>query len=108
MSGPSGWLGTRRPEPPADLRARVLDHVTEVESESVGPPGTAGGSVMERLLKAGRDRLDRARVRPGRVRESAFELLVADALVTYACEAALESEDPVTALEAVVEVGRRQ
>lgn len=44
--------------------------------------------------------------RPGRVRESAFELLVADALVTYACEAALESDDAVKALGRLTEVGR--
>ncbi len=63
---------------------------------------------VERLVRAARDRLDAARARPGRVRESAFELLVADALITYACEAALETEDPSATLEAVSEVGRRQ
>jgi hypothetical protein len=34
--------------------------------------------------------LRRARMRPGRVRESAFALLTADALLTHACEGALE------------------
>ena len=53
-----------------------------------------------------RKSLAAAVARPGRVRESAFELLVADALVTYACEAALETERPVEALERIVEVGR--
>lgn len=63
---------------------------------------------VDRLLDAARDRLDAARARPGRIRTSALELLVADALLTYACEAALETEDPATALEAIAEVGRRQ
>jgi len=39
---------------------------------------------------------------PGRVRESAFDLLAADALLTYACEAALESPDPEGVLGAIL------
>jgi len=53
---------------------------------SEGPP------TPEILAGAGLEALER--VRPGRVRGSAFELLGADALLTYACEAALELEDP--------------
>jgi len=48
--------------------------------------------------------LDAARARPGRVRESAFRLLEADALLTYACEAALESGDPEAALRRILSV----
>lgn len=92
------WLGTRRPAPPADLRGRIAESVGRTESRGR----------VDRLLDAARDRLDAARARPGRIRRSAFELLVADALVTYACEAALETEDPATALEAIAEVGRRR
>lgn len=73
-----------------------------------GDDGPVARARVDRLTRAARDRLDRARARPGRVRASAFELLVADALVTYACEAALETEDPSTALEIIAEVGRRQ
>jgi hypothetical protein len=36
------------------------------------------------------------------VRESAFDLLTADALLTYACEAALEAEDPESTLQVLV------
>jgi hypothetical protein len=50
----------------------------------------------------GRDRLEAALARPGRVRESAFRLLEADALLTYACEAALEAEDPAGALRRIL------
>ncbi len=57
-----------------------------------------GAALADALTEAGRRRLDDARARPGRVRASAFRLLEADALLTYACEAALESDDPATAL----------
>lgn len=98
MSDLDDWLRTRRPEPPADLRGRIAERAGDMDSRRR----------VDRLLDAARDRLDAARARPGRIRASAFELLVADALVTYACEAALETEDPATALEAIAEVGRRQ
>ena len=57
------------------------------------------------LLKAAGAALDAARAKPGRVRESAFHLLAADALLTYACEACLESPDPGAALERVLTIG---
>ncbi len=57
------------------------------------------------LLASARAHLDQARARPGRVRESAFDLLTADALVTYAAEAALESDDPESALRGLLAIG---
>jgi hypothetical protein len=54
------------------------------------------------LADEGRVRLAAARARTGRVRESAFRLLEADALITYACEAALDTEDPEAALRHVL------
>jgi hypothetical protein len=128
------WLEARRPEASADLRARIVEQVLEADSAAgprdVGHPGPPSSPAAGRepdgpgqglsdddrmarwrvhqLVETARDRLDVARARPGRVRASAFELLVADALVTYACEAALETEDPVAALEAIAEVGWRR
>lgn len=99
MTSTAPWLGDRRPEAPDDLAARVL--------ERVRGPGDGSGERADLLLAAARISLHEALDRPGRVRGSAFELLVADALATYACEAALESERPREALERVVEVGRR-
>ena len=55
---------------------------------------SAVSTVPVELLRGGLRELDRARTAPGRVRESAFHLLAADALLTYACEAALETGDP--------------
>jgi hypothetical protein len=46
--------------------------------------------------------------KPGRVREAAFDLLTADALLTYACEAALEGEDPAAALARLGSLGEDQ
>lgn len=54
--------------------------------------------IWEALMRAGVDSVDRARAAPGRVRESAYHLLRADALLTYACEAALEDADPAATL----------
>jgi len=85
------WLASRRPAPPADLATRV-----QVEAEGV--------ALHAALATEGRARLTRARARLGRVRESAFVLLEADALVTYACEAALEAEDAEAALHHVLTV----
>jgi len=71
-------------------------------AEPTAPPGLAerlrahaenAVATHAALAAAGRVRLNEAIARPGRVRESAFTLLEADALLTYACEAALDAED---------------
>ena len=89
MSALSNWMAGRRPAPPADLAAAL--HVDD-----------AGGAFDVALSLAASTRLADARSRPGRVRASAFRLLEADALVTYACEAALETEDPEGALRRIL------
>jgi len=86
------WLGERRPPAPSELAAEVAT-------------GLGQGEPFASLLSASGRRLDEARARPGRVRDSAFSLLAADALITYACEAALESDDPEGSLRRIVEVG---
>jgi hypothetical protein len=80
-------MAGRRPAPPADL------------AEALALPGEAS---VEGLAAEGESRLCVARARLGRVRESAFRLLEADALITYACEAALEREDPEVALRRIL------
>jgi hypothetical protein len=101
------WLDGRRPPPPPDLDAELSRDFDRVPRDVGARSGeTPGGDVFhEVLLRAARARLDESRARPGRVRESAFELLAADALITYACEAALESDDPEAALGRLFEVG---
>ncbi|MBM4182630.1 MAG: hypothetical protein FJ207_00225 [Gemmatimonadetes bacterium] len=89
MTSLAAWMEARRPPPPADLAERV--HIAGVDVA----PHVA-------LADEGRARLAAARARPGRVRESAFRLLEADALFTYACEAALETDDPEAALRGIL------
>lgn len=90
MSDARRWLGERRPRPPEDLAGRLAD----VEA--------LDGSLVSGLTNAARSRLDEARAQPGRVRQSAFRLLEADALFTYACEAALETQDPAGVLRSIL------
>jgi hypothetical protein len=77
----------RAPYPPPGLAQRLRDDGDHGE-----------GAPHRTLASAARTSLDRARARPGRVRESAFTLLEADALLTYACEAALDAENPEAAI----------
>jgi hypothetical protein len=80
------WVATRVPAPPATLLERVLLAL-----------GESGGDEARRAPEHCLDAAERivgGLLRAGRTgRESAGELLAADALVTYAFEAA--SEDPV-------------
>lgn len=84
-----GFLASRHPGPPAALEAWI---------GSLSLEGPAEGA----LLRGGLAELRRARSRPGRVRESALSLLAADALLTWACEAALEAGDPEASMAVVL------
>ena len=89
MSDVCTWIEARQPPAPMDL----------------GPwsrTGVESGSMAERITRLARAALDEACAAPGRVRESAFHLLAADALVTYACEAALDEADPIAALRTIL------
>lgn len=107
MSELTDWLGARRPLAPSDLaeavQAALAEHAVGragSADEVAGPTRTDGW--VDGLTQAGARRLADALERPGRVRESAFRLLEADALLTYACEAALEADDPERALQRVL------
>ena len=92
----TAWVEARRPPAPADLAERVRRSGTEHPADP---------DRVTALVRMASDRLDAARASRGRVRESAFQLLAADALVTYACEAALEADDPVASLGQILSVG---
>ena len=53
-------------------------------------------------METAREALDEARSPFEKVSARAFFLLEADALITYACEAALEADDPGRALRKVL------
>ena len=76
MVDPMGWLAVREPAPPKELGAWL--RIDPVEGETM-----AGV-----LSAAAAEELGEALARPGRSREGAYHLLAADALMTYACEAA--------------------
>lgn len=98
MTAPRDWMRARRPAPPADLGERL----GTVE-------GLTGAALVDHLVDEALVALDRARAATGRVRESALDLLVADALLTYACEAALELPDAEGTLTRISQMaaGRR-
>jgi hypothetical protein len=78
----ASWLDARRPAPPAALRARI--------DATLGEALHDDGDVAALCLVAG-ERLVREIIRDNATsRESALDLLAADALVTYAFEAASE------------------
>lgn len=79
----SAWLDARRPAPPARLRARIDAALGDALSND------ASGAA-EACLRAG-ERLAHELLRENATsRDSALDLLAADALVTYAFEAASE------------------
>jgi hypothetical protein len=75
------WLATRTPAPPGLLETRVRDMLADTVNDDVSV-------APDRLLDAA-ERTVAALLAEGRTgRESAADLLAADALVTYAFEAA--------------------
>lgn len=98
------WMAGREPPPPEPLAAALRGVAPTVGSPGAGfdhAPGAAP-SLADGLASAARDRLKLALARPGRVRESAYRLLEADALFTYACEAALERGDATAVLRRIL------
>jgi hypothetical protein len=83
------WLSTRKPAVPESF----LSHLLGEGPGSLDPWGLAGRGegALQRVLEA-----------PGRVRAAAFHLLVADAFLTWACEAMAREPDGGLALESLV------
>jgi hypothetical protein len=80
---PAQWLDSRRPLPPAELRARI--------DAALGRDLLANvDDVMEVLLAAGERLVGSLLDEDATSRGAALALLAADALVTYAFEAASE------------------
>ncbi len=78
------WLDERTPAVPAALRARVDDALGAAADGDAATATTACLAAAERLVKE-------LMLRDCTARESALDLLAADALVTYAFEAASKS-----------------
>lgn len=111
-----GWLARRIYRVPEEFLPWLREHGAvpvpgEVEAPSApGDPATgADGAATDdaepvgRALEArGLAALRRALKAPGRVRESAFRLLAADAYLTWSAEALLDLEEPEGALQDLV------
>jgi hypothetical protein len=74
------WLDKRLPTVPDVLR-RWISFTDEGSPDLVPALTSAGVAALQRAVRL-----------PGRNREAAFHLLAADALITYACEAAADGE----------------
>ena len=87
MHSPTAWLAARTPPAPDELKAwfKLTDDGEDLDGGVASVPG--------RLVAGGLAHLDDAVARPGRDREAAYQLLAADALITYGCEAASEAAD---------------
>ncbi len=89
------WLQERDPDVPAPL----LDMLLEGGEVEPGPG---------ELSRSGEVALARALNHPGGERAGAFHLLVADALITYACEETADTPDPPAGLKEILEgLGKR-
>ena len=96
--GRAGWLRERRPAPPQELVRRLAG-----ESFPIPDGAGADGKVDTDLATAAMKVLGRAVEKGRRDRTAALDLLVADGLMTYACEAAAASPDPEARVAAILE-----
>lgn len=81
------WVAARRPAPPEELM-ELLTPCLEAREATEKDLGEAARHALERTLGA-----------PVRERTTADHVLVADALLTYACEAAVGTPDCGAAFE---------
>jgi hypothetical protein len=85
------WLSGREPPPSAILRERIEEAVRLALATAA-----ADTPLPKLLATAGLERL-RLSLSHAEERDAAFDLLAADALLTYACEAAAELGDDALA-----------
>ena len=90
MTGLQAWLDTRRPAVPDGLRECLkVDRDLPLSVSALADLGIAA--------------LDRAAVSERLDRHAAFQLLAADAFLTYACEAAVGEPDVVSQLHLILD-----
>lgn len=84
------WLATRTPPVPVPFQGWMRPAYPDAPAST------------ESLAREAEGALGRALAPGGRPRRGAFDLLAADGFLTYACEAALEEDDPVSVLDGLV------
>ena len=84
------WLDARTPPPPPRLAQRIHEALAECERDE--PPGSSSTRIPELFMLAAMKLLERTTSgdAASNARASALDLLAADALLTYALEAAAE------------------
>ena len=97
------WLRSRTPQPPAPLAERIAD----VMGDAMDAPAE---SLPERCIAAAEQLVADLLARDNTSRDSALDLLTADALATYAFEAASEHPDSIarraeSAMERIAALG---
>lgn len=85
------WIAARTPPVPGDFGRWMRP------SDESAPAGVTA------LAAEAEQALSRALSPEGRPRGGAFDLLAADGFLTWACEAAIESDDPDAALQRLIE-----
>ena len=96
------WIQGRPPRAPRDLEGQLLREFEVGAGASTDTSGPAG-PLTEAAFRA----LRRAMAAEGGARAAGFDLLVADGLLTYACEATAVAEDPASALGEVLAAFRK-
>jgi hypothetical protein len=96
------WLDARQPPPPPSLRTALDEAVVKWDPQQGGVPVRLAAVGLEVLAQV---------VRAPATRADALTLLAADALITYACEAAFDDDpaergDPVEAVLDALDMGR--
>ena len=108
MSDVARWVDRREPSAPRSLTEQLRELLrSDPAAARARRPGDGEAEtreVLDVVRSVGRERLAAAIDRPGRVRATAFDLLATDALITYACEAALEVDDVDGALARIAAV----
>ena len=92
-AGVAAWVASRTPDAPAPIAARIADALAE-PAIATAPRAEACLAAAESILA----RLLAERVTGTRSRDAAIELLTADALATYAFEAASDEPAALPAL----------
>lgn len=97
------WIASRTPQPPMALRERVAYRLGEGAQLDAG-------EARETCMDAARQTITELTSAGGTSRDSAIDLLAADALITYAIEAAADSaglreqlDDMIRELSAIAE-----
>ena len=91
MTGLSSWLEPRLEDAPATLRDRIIRAVADRTADGRTGGRADGSSLYDQFAAVAEELMREAKSAPA-TRDTAMTLHAADALITFACEAAAETE----------------